>query len=177
MLDKLLASSASVQPLALAVRGEHLARTGEERDAKKAFAAAVRLAPNEARVRWLQAQSMAILKEPQLSVKSWGLVLKSGKYDVAAHRGLALTGCTFWPDRRREQQQALEHAQLAHALSGETDWSCRIALALATAVAGDSLSAASLAESAAEHAVAENKLKCLEFAAQLKDGNIPTWQF
>ncbi len=177
MLDKLLASSASVQPLALAVRGELLSRTGEERDAKKAFAAAFRLAPNEARVRWLQAQAMAILKEPQLSVKSWRLLLKSGKFDISGHRGLALTYCTFWPNRQREQQQALEHAQLAHALSGETDWSCQIALAMARALSGDLPTAAAMAESAAEQAVAENKLTCLEFAAQLKDGNIPVWRF
>ena len=71
----------------------------------------------------------------------------------------------------------MEHAKLAHSLSGEKDWSSQIALALATAVGGDLPAAATLAEAAAEKAIAQRRQQCLEIAAQLKAGQIPAWEF
>ena len=52
-----------------------------------------------------------------------------------------------------------------------------IALALATAIGGDLAQAATLAEAAADDALLEKQALCLDFAQELQDGNIPTWEF
>lgn len=177
LVEDLLQRPSATLPFVLAVSGELSARAGEKIAAKKALNEAIRLAPDVPELRWFRAQSLVVMNEAERALTDWEWLLKTGQQDIAAHRGLALTCCSISPSIPRYQKVALQHAQLANSLAGGSDWSCQIALALATARSGDLIEAATLAESAAQNAMAEQKAYCLAVAEQLQAGNVPGWKF
>ena len=180
ILAELLKSSTIARPIAIALQAEVLAHRGETKEAHKQLKELARLSDLPSQAIWLHAQVAQLLDEPSQAVKQWNELLRSGSNEVAAHRGLALCYCTFRQlssSQDRLYREARKHAELANQLTGDSDWSCQIVLALATAVGGDLPQAAMLAETAADNALLEKRAQCLEFAQELKDGNIPEWKF
>jgi tetratricopeptide (TPR) repeat protein len=177
LVDECFQRPGAALPFLLAVSGELHARAGEKTPAKKSLNEAIRQAPNVPILYWLRAQSLMVMKEVEPALTDWELLLKSGQHDIAAHRGLALAYCALPTAAPRNRELALEHAKLAVGLAGTDDWSCQVALALATARSGDLAGSITLAESAAQSALAEQKFLCASLAEQLKSGQIPDWEF
>jgi tetratricopeptide (TPR) repeat protein len=177
LVDECFQRPGAARPFLLAVSGELYARAGEKTPAKKSLNEAIRQAPNVPILYWLRARSLMVMEEVEPALTDWELLLKSGQHDIAAHRGLALAYCALPTGAARNRELALEHAKLAVGLAGTDDWSCQIALALATARSGDFPGAIALAESAAQSALAEQKFLCASLAEQLKAGQIPDWEF
>jgi hypothetical protein len=172
-----LKDSPLLRPIGLAMQGEVLARKNEKAASKKAFSKALLASPNNPRVFWMRAQAYSILKEPKFAMEDWDRVLRSGKYEIAARRGWVLSCSQQINVSEADKRQAKEHAELARALAGKRNWSCTIALAIATAMNNDQAKAADIAQTAAELAVAEKKTICIELAEQLKNSTIPPWAF
>ncbi len=180
LIDELLESPTIAWPVAIALQAEVLARRGETKEAQKQLRQLVRLGEVPSQAIWLHAQVAQLLNEPTQAIKQWNVLLRSGANEVAAHRGLALCYYSFRQrssNQDRVYREALKHAELANQLTGDSDWSCQIALALATAIGGDLAQAAALAEAAADNALLEKQALCLAFAQELEDGNFPVWEF
>ncbi len=131
-------------------------------------------------IHWIHAQVQMMLGEPRRALQHWEHLMDVGGHEIEAHRGIALASCACqvkWPVNKSYRRDALEHAQLASLLSGRADWSCQIAMALATAVNGDLATAATIAEEAASYAVADQQTQCLQIADELLSGSIPVWSF
>ena len=180
LIEDLLQSTTIARPVAMALQAEVLARRGEKKEAQQQLRELLKLKEVPPQAIWLHAQVAQLLNEPSQAIAQWNGLLRSGSNEIAAHRGLALCYCAFRQrssNQKRVQHEALEHAELANQLSGDSDWSCQLALALATAIGGDLPQAASLAENAADNALLEKQSLCLNFAQELKDGSIPKWEF
>ncbi|MCC7336775.1 MAG: hypothetical protein IT422_16915 [Pirellulaceae bacterium] len=180
LMEELVRSPTIARPVAIALKAEVLARRGETKEAQKQLKELLKLKEIPSQAIWLHAQVAQLLNDPSQAVRQWNSLLQSGSNEVAAHRGLALCYCTFRQrssNQKRVYREALEHAELANRLTGDSDWSCQIALALATAISGDLDQAATLAETAADSALLEKQTLCLAFAQELRDGSIPVWEF
>ncbi len=180
VIAELLKSPTIARPVAIALRAEVHVRRGETKEAQKQLKELLKLKELPPHAIWLHAQVAQLSNDPSQAAKQWNGLLRSGSNEVAAHRGLALCYCTFRErsaNQKRVQREALEHAELANQLSGDSDWSCQIALALATAIGGDLAQAATLAEAAADNALLEKQALCLAFAQELQNGTIPEWEF
>ncbi|QDV22597.1 hypothetical protein Q31a_08830 [Aureliella helgolandensis] len=176
-LSKLNNNGAAIHPLVHALQAEIRAQEGDAKGAKKMLSEAVRSAPNNPQLRWLQARNSAIEGELDRAISELQPILRLGGMDIATHRQLALVYLSQATSSSRVLDKALEHAKLASSLSGESDWCSQIALALATAHQGDLAAAADLAEKAATLALAERSDQCAAIAEELRNGKIPVWKF
>ena len=148
-------------PVALAAKGESLVANGQTRDGFRELAKASRLAKQDGRVAWLYAQALAADGRWASAESAWKRVLQLGGYDAVAHRGLSLLFGAPPLERRCDGKNALKHARLASEATGNTDWTCLDALAIAHAAAGDFGEAADQARRAAEVASGDKRELCL----------------
>lgn len=180
ILNELTSKPSRLYGLAYAMRGEIAARSGDEKEVRKTYAKLAKHSAAEPRISWVQARAYMILGQPLEAIKHWERLLKSGKHDIAAHRGLALAhvaASMLRPNVTKYKTSGLENAKVASSLSAEQDWSSQIALALATAVIGDLDKAVTIADSAASLAILERQTECIAIADALREGTIPTWKY
>lgn len=176
-LDAAIAFGGPYMPVALAAKGELLVASGQSRAGFRELARASRLAKQDGRVAWLYAQALAADGRWTSAESAWKRLLQLGGYDAVAHRGLSLLYGAPPPERLGDPKNALKHARLACEVTGNTDWICLDALAIAYATAGDFGEAADQARRAAELAAGEKRELCLEHARKFESHQRLTWNW
>jgi tetratricopeptide (TPR) repeat protein len=167
------------QMVALAARGESLIAQGRTRQGMADINGAVKSAKDDPRVVLFQALGHAAAGKYTTSEKAWKRLLALGNYDAAAHRGLALIYSTSDEMRRRKNAlaEALQHAETACEITGNSDWSCVVALAAAKAANEDFMEAEELAEKAANLALGDKRKLCLDCAERYQASEKPIWNW
>lgn len=152
------------QPHFRAAHGELLSILGESPKAKKVFGNLVLQAGQLADVHAYRG-----LASPQdkldFRVQCWERALKLGGNEIPLRRNLAIVLATEGRENQLNARKALEHAELASAVSAHSEWSVELALALALNAVGKKSEAIAAAENAMELAGGE----CLTYSAEILD--------
>ncbi len=159
----------AIHAIAYGARAEAYYRLGKKREAAASLQKTLPIGLTDARVRIQRAQAFAATGELRHAETEWEAVLKLGGHEIAARRAIALINASLPGSNDRNTQKAVENAFLAAELAGD-DWSCVLAVALASAARGDMEKAVESATKAANLAVGENQALCDHIAEQIQAG-------
>ena len=166
-----------IAPLALAARAELNLRTGDEHDAKQDWQKAFELSAKDSRLRVHRAVLYELQDKLPQARREWQYLLQNGGYELWARRALALINPSLPNVNERLLKVAEDHAVVATKLSDNSDWASELALACIQAAQGEKQDALKTAERAAEIALGDKQLVCLEFADDIANDKPAIWQF
>ena len=166
----------AVHLIASAARAELLMRTGKQREARNELRQSTAVSLKDARAKVHRAVAYAAGGELRLAELEWEAVLKLGGHEIAARRAIALINASYATPTTRNKEKAIENANLASQLAGE-EWSCEIAVALASDANGESEKAIEAAKRAAHLTLGSKHNLCVDVQDKIKDGERPIWRF
>jgi|GEM_PF-866132 len=182
LVDEVIEQETPLTIVATAIKAEILTVQGEEKKAKAALQAALRIDAENAYVRWIRAELLLDQKQFALAEPLLKGFMKNRDFELPARKRLALLYFNRSLDVKGKRAEAdaikaLKEAEVAWQLEAKPSWHTELIYALAQYRVGDSEASLKQVAKASEKATDTSLDLCREWEQKMKDGEVEPWLF